>query len=265
VASNSHDALRVIQITDTHLSAEPGTRLWGVDVDVSLTAVLALLQQRHWPADLLLATGDLVQDEGGPAYWRFCRYLEPLATPTYCLPGNHDQPRVLADTLAQGLVQRRRHAVHGAWQFILLDSVVPGSTGGHLAEAELAFLDQTLAAHPAPYAMVCLHHQPLNVDSQWLDTMTVDNGAALFAVLERHPQVRAVVWGHIHQAFAAWKGDIMLLGTPSTCVQFKPGQAQAQADERAPGYRWFELHPDGHLVTDVERIAAADYAKSKVR
>jgi len=66
-----------------------------------------------------------------------------------------------------------------------------------------------------------------------------------------------VVWGHIHAEFSARRGDVRLLATPATCVQFKPGTAAPQVDELPPGYRWFELHPDGRLETGVERVEPA--------
>lgn len=245
--------LRIVQISDTHIQAQPGGKLWGVDVDANLDAVLRRLQTRHWPVEFILATGDLVHDEGAPAYDRLRALLKPLGVPVYCLPGNHDTSAILQQALAANPVCWRRHVTAGRWQFIFLDSSLPGSDGGHLPLEELTLLENTLAAHPELHALVVLHHQPLPVGTAWLDTMVVDNGADLFAVLDRHPQVRAVVWGHIHHDFTAQRQGVHLLGAPSTCVQFKPATAQPQADSLPPGYRWFELYPDGRLVTGIER------------
>jgi Icc protein len=244
--------LRFIQISDTHLQAQPNGRLWDVDVDVGLAAVLAQIRRRHWPVDFMVATGDLVHDEGA-AYARLVTVLGSLGVPVYCLPGNHDQPTLLRKQLNSGLVRWERQVINGAWQFILLDSTIPDSPGGHLTEDELVLLDQLLAAGPDHYAVVCLHHHPVPIGSTWLDTM-VSNGEDLFAVLDRHPQVRAVLWGHIHQAFSARRREVQLLGVPSTCVQFKPGTATAVADDLPPGYRWFELDNAGTVTTGVERI-----------
>ncbi len=245
--------LRVVQITDMHMMSQPGGKLWGVDVDTNLEAVLQRLKTRHWPVEFILATGDLVNDEGAPAYERLHTFLEPLGVPVYCLPGNHDAPAILDQVLAAGPVRRERHIMAGNWQFILLDSSLPGSAAGQLATSELTFLENMLAAHSQLYAVVCLHHQPLPVGSPWLDTMVVDNGEELFAIVDRHPQVRAVIWGHIHQAFVAQRHGVVLLGTPSTCVQFKPNTADVEADPVPPGYRWFELYRDGRLLTGIER------------
>jgi Icc protein len=246
--------LRVIQITDFHLKAEPGSRLWGADVDAGLNAVLAHIRERNPVPDFILATGDLVGDEPH-AYDRLVQVLKPLGAPVYCLPGNHDFPAVMSRTLRGGIVRWQRYFIAGDWQFVLLDSSFPGTPDGHLASGELALLDTVLATDPDRHTLVCLHHNPLPVGTAWLDTMTVSNGAALFAVLDRYPQVRAVVWGHIHGEFASQRGNVLLLATPATSVQFKPEAPEPQVDDLAPGYRWFELYPDGGLKTGVERIA----------
>ncbi len=128
--------LRVIQITDLHLKTKPGNRLWGVDVDAGLNAVLAHIRERQPPADFVLATGDLVGDEPD-AYDRLLQALEPLGLPVYCLPGNHDFPATMSRTLRGGRVRRERYFIAGRWQFVLLDSSFPGTPDGHLAPREL--------------------------------------------------------------------------------------------------------------------------------
>lgn len=255
MTATASSPLRVIQLTDLHLRAQPNTQLWGVDVDASLDAVLACLQTQHWPADVLLATGDLVQDEGAAAYRRLDERLAGLGLPVYVLPGNHDTPAELAAVQPARCLRPERHLRCGGWQFILLDSSQRGRSEGWLAAAELAFLEQTLAAHPDLYTLVCLHHPPVAIGSPWMDTMRVGNGEELLAVVARYPQVRALVFGHIHQAFSARRGELWLLGTPATCMQLKPGATTPAGDELPPGYRWFDLYADGTLTTGVERVA----------
>ncbi len=246
--------LRVIQITDLHLKAQPGSRICGVDVDAGLNAVLARIQDKHPGADFMLATGDLVGDEP-EAYARLRQILEPLGLPVYCLPGNHDFPAAMSWALRDGYVRRERHIVAGGWQLILLDSSFPGTPDGHLAYGELALLDTLLATGPDLHTVVCLHHNPVPSQTSWLDTMMVGNHAAFFGVLDRYPHVRAVIWGHIHAEFSAQRNGVELLAAPATCVQFKPRVPEPQVDDLPPGYRWFELYPDGTLRTGVERVA----------
>lgn len=248
--------LRIVQITDLHLKSQPGSQLWGTDVDAGLAAVLAHIQAQQPVLDFMLITGDLVGDDPD-AYDRLIHLLEPLRLPVYCLPGNHDFPAAMAQRLSRGWVRWQRYLATETWQLVLLNSSFPGSSTGHLDTRELMLLDTVLVTAPKLHTLVCLHHNPLPIGTAWLDTMTVVNGEALFAVLARHPQVRAVVWGHIHAQFASQRGGIHLYATPATSVQLDPRCPEPRIDDKSPGYRWFELYPDGTLNTGVERIASS--------
>jgi Icc protein len=99
--------------------------------------------------------------------------------------------------------------------------------------------------------LVCLHHPPVPVGSAWLDGVGLQNGAALLEVLDRNPQVRGVIAGHVHQEFDQQRGALRLLTTPSTCAQFTPRMQHCVMDQRPPGYRRLSLHEDGTLATRV--------------
>lgn len=88
-----------------------------------------------------------------------------------------------------------------------------------------------------------------------MDAMGLRNGAEFLTILEGYrDRVRAVLWGHIHQEFAQRWNGIEMLGTPSTCIQFKPRADRYTVDALAPGYRWLELRPNGDFVTQVVRV-----------
>lgn len=249
--------LRIVQITDIHLKTESNSQLWGVNVDAGLNAVLAHICTRKPAPDFLLVTGDLVGDEPA-AYPRLGALLASTGVPVYCLPGNHDFPAPMAQAL-RGVVRRERYLAAGNWQILLLDSSFPGTPIGHLATRELILLDTALAACPDRYTLVCLHHNPIPVGIGWLDTMLVANNEALFAVLMRYPQVRAVTFGHIHSEFSGQHQHISLFAAPATSVQFNPNTPDPQVDDLPPGYRWFELYPDGTLKTGVVRTLQNSY------
>lgn len=88
-----------------------------------------------------------------------------------------------------------------------------------------------------------------------MDTMILDNAGEFFAVLDRHPQVKVVLHGHTHQvADVEFKGK-RVLGTPSTCIQFRPASRTFALDAEQPGYRWLDLGPDGSVATGICRVA----------
>ena len=104
---------------------------------------------------------------------------------------------------------------------------------------------------------MALHHPPFLVNSEWLDSSTLQNPEELFAVLARYPQVKLVLFGHIHQEFDREFKGIRYLGSPSTCIQFKPKSEKFGLDVVEPGFRLLKLYPDGKVETQVERVEFA--------
>lgn len=250
----AHPALRILHITDTHLFAEADGRLRGVDTCSSLQAVLEAATSGPWPADAILASGDLSQDESAGAYQRFRGMLAPLGVPVWCLPGNHDAPSRMADNLAGPPFQIGGAVVADGWAILLLDSCIPGEHGGRLSRAQLAWLADALEEHRQRHVLIALHHHVLPLQSRWLDELGLANAAELLAIIDRAPQLRAVVAGHVHQASDIDRAGVHFLTTPSTCFQFLPEAATFAVDRRPPGYRWLELHADGRLDTTVAWI-----------
>lgn len=250
------EPLRVLQLTDTHLYSDPATRLLGQNTRRTFELVVDAAMGSLSSVDFILLTGDLVHDDGQEAYLYLRRRLEALETPYYCLPGNHDQPALLASIFDTTRLASTDTTPGCAWNIVLLDSTIPGEHGGHLDSGQLELLQGSLAARKHAPTLVCLHHQPVPIGSAWIDTMALDNPQDFFGILDRHPQVRAVIWGHIHQEFSQIRNGVRLLGSPSTCVQFLPNSADFGLDALTPGYRWLTLYPDGRLETGVGRIPA---------
>lgn len=252
----SAGSLLVAQITDTHLGAEPGSTLAGMDTDASFAQVLGLVQAAARRPDLLLVTGDLASNGAVAAYARARQAFDALGMPWFCLPGNHDVVPAMRAVIDHR-VSMVRSICTASWRIVLLDSTVPGAVGGRLGSEELAALEQQLDGDSSRHVMVCLHHQPVPVGCAWLDEQRLADADELFALLARHERVRAVVWGHVHQEFAAEHNGLLLFSAPSTCIQFSKGSECFRLDECAPGMRWIELHPDGRIDTHVERVHGA--------
>lgn len=242
--------VRLLQITDPHLYARADGKLRGVTTYPALLAALEHARARHWPVDAVLATGDLVQDDPG-GYQRFREVFSVLGVPVYCIAGNHDDPIAMAAELSGPPFQINGVARWQDWVVVMLDSCVPGHAHGLLSDATLEGLDRALATQRDEHALVCLHHHPVPMGSRWLDNVGLRNADAFFEVLDRHTNVRAVLWGHVHQLHEGMRNGVRLMSAPSTCAQFLPKSDQFAVDQRPPGYRWLELHPDGRISTEV--------------
>jgi len=242
--------LRLTHFTDPHLYGEADESLRGVATLTALSKAIAHAQGRDWPPDAVLVTGDLVQDD--PAgYPHFRRLFGSLGLPVLCLPGNHDEPRAMKRELTGAPFVLGGHVDMGRWRIVLLDSCIPGSAGGALSAQELALLDEALGGAGARHCLVCLHHHPVPMSSRWLDRVGLSNAAEFLHLIDQHKNVRAIVWGHVHQAYDALRKGVRLLATPSTCAQFLPNSDDFAVDRRPPAYRTLELRADGSLVTEV--------------
>lgn len=255
--------LRLNHLTDPHLYGSESASLRGVATLPALAATLTQAQAHDWPPDAVLVTGDIVQDD--PAgYAHFRRIFGGLGMPVLCLPGNHDEPVAMRRELSRSPFVVGGYVDLGLWRIILLDSCKPGSASGYLTEQSLSELDEALSTAQNRHCMVCLHHHPVDMDSRWLDHVGLENSADFLRTIDRHRNVRAVVWGHVHQSYDGVRKGVRLLATPSTCAQFLPHAADFALDRRPPGYRTLELRADGSLLTEVVWVEkrGTDYSRS---
>lgn len=254
MAHNS-GCLSLLQISDSHIPPRPGETLLGIDTEYYFRAVLEqAFASSALPFDLILLTGDLAQNPKLSNYQRILNTLEAYKTPCICLPGNHDDYELMQQVLNTELVNCRKQLFLGNWQIISLNSQIPGAPEGRLSNQELAFLEQCLSAYPDRYALIAFHHHCQSINSPWMDTMMIENAQELFAIINRHPQVKAITFGHIHQAIELEAGSVRIWGAPSTCFQFQPESKQLTVVDTPPGYRLIHLFADGLAESEVHRL-----------
>ncbi|MCZ4337601.1 3',5'-cyclic-AMP phosphodiesterase [Shewanella colwelliana] len=251
-------SVRIVQVTDPHLFADPEAQLLGVNTAHSLDAVLNTIKAVDYPAHLMLATGDISQDYSNESYHNFVKAIAPLNVPCHYLPGNHDDPRIMHLHMQGPSVFGDRRILAGNWQIIMLDSTVRGKPGGHMAEAELELIEAAIADQPDKHTLLVMHHNPVLVGCKWLDQHCMDNGSEFIDAVSNFPQVKGLLWGHVHQSLdqvhQGEQGPMRLMATPSTCIQFKPKSPYFALDAQQPGYRLLELKADGSILTNVYRV-----------
>jgi Icc protein len=240
--------LQLVQLTDQHLFGDAARELRGVATLPALRATIAAARADIAACDAILATGDLVQDDPG-GYAHFRAEMGALDRPVLCIPGNHDDVPAMRAALAAPPFQYGGVHDAGDWRVILLDSTIPGRTAGRLSDTELSHLVRSLDEAPQRHALVCLHHHPVSLQSRWLDQVGLENGAEFLALLRDFPNVRGVVFGHVHQDCDLTVGDLRMIATPSTCSQFRPRTDEFAVDEKPPAWRTLTLQADGRIDT----------------
>jgi Icc protein len=234
-----------LHLTDPHLFADDAGSLRGTVTQASFNAALAHYRESDWRADIVVVTGDLIQDDSTLAYDKFRQMVGELGLPVYCVPGNHDVRESMRATLNDGQFYYCESFESHDWLVVGIDSCAAGRAGGIVIGSELDRLDVAIDSTPAQNVMVCLHHPPVAMGSTWLDTVGLDNGAEFLQRAATSGKVRLAIFGHVHQEYDAVHNSIRVVGTPSTCRQFKQSSDVFAVDDNPPAYRRITLQQGG--------------------
>ncbi|MDD0824012.1 3',5'-cyclic-AMP phosphodiesterase [Mannheimia sp. AT1] len=258
-------AVRLLQITDPHLFSNPAETLLKVKTIDSFSSVIKQINTQiaktNNSFDLILSTGDLIQDHNVAGYHYFAQIIESLKTPVVWLEGNHDVQPAMSDILSEypHILPNKQILIGEKWQILMLNTQVVGMPYGELPYKQLKWLDEKLAEFPEKFTLIALHHNILPTNSAWLDQHSLKNADKLSHILIKFKNVRGIVHGHIHQQVDAIWNNIPIFATPSTCIQFKPNCDQFTLDELPQGWREIYLHENGEIETVVKRLNFNDF------
>ncbi len=247
---NGTDPATLLFLSDCHMYGDGTTLLKGINTLHSLQAVVADAQARFPHPDAVVLGGDLAQDEEASSYRRLRKEMDGWIGYLRAIPGNHDEPAHVARTFGD---------VHmpievAGWRIVLLNTHHEGEVAGRLPDEELRRLESLLQRAGTQPVVLVMHHHPFPIGSRWMDNIALQNADALWKLIERFGNVKLILFGHVHQAFEGEHKGVRLFGTPSTCIQFRPGIDDCELDATSPGYRWLSLHPDGAFETGVNRV-----------
>ncbi|SEG81162.1 Calcineurin-like phosphoesterase [Actinacidiphila yanglinensis] len=249
--------LTIAHISDPHLDGGPRAA-------ERAARVVAALRAMPGPVDAVLLTGD-VADHGAAAEYDEAAKLLDLPYPVLSLPGNHDRrPAFRAHLLGEpaaadgaGDEINRVVRTEGA-VYVLCDSTLPGRDDGVLTDRTLAWLDTTVAEAGRDLPVfVCFHHPPVRLHLPYVDRIRQSGGERLAAVLERHPQVVAVLCGHAHTGAATiFAGRPLLVGPGIVSTVPLPLEGRPEIDlDLPPMIAFHVLDDERRLVTHFRVIA----------
>lgn len=240
----------LVQLSDPHIGAN-----WnGGDPRAALEAAIDSVRRLPDAPDAVLVSGDLAENAADAEYELIRELLAQLDAPLYVLPGNHDDPERLRahfTATADDVVDL------GPVRLLLLDSTTPGQDTGDFTTAQLAWLHNTLAADRSKPAILALHHPPLVTGMPSADQMGVGEQSrqALARIVERHPQLKRIVAGHVHRAIVGELGGCSVVSAPSTFAQLKLDfrAPEIQVVPEPPGFAVHAL-VDGQLLSHIQPV-----------
>ena len=216
----------IAQITDLHIDG-PGKLVDGrLDTASGLNRAIEHLNSLEPQPELVIATGDLVNDAAPAQYEHLRDLLKRLRAPLFLMPGNHDARAPMREAFPDhrylaGEGEFMNYAIED-WpvRVVALDSLVPGRVGGALCAARADWLSRCLAAEPKRPTLLCVHHPPFRVGAPSMDEMTFEGVEQLAAIVMRNPQVERLTSGHLHRAVQASFAGTVAAVAPSTAFQF---------------------------------------------
>lgn len=253
------DSFAIAQISDLHLSEHDPK---------SFEQFLAVLDLAlaHQP-DLLLLTGDLVNDGVSEIYdWLFT-ILNNTGIPFLCLAGNHDVTQEIGHDLPfdertfrpiakdERLIDTHRLVIkmpHATWQILAVNSAVNGQIYGRLDDESLGFLKTNLSNHLP--TIIAMHHHPYPVSSAWIDEYRLKNADEFWRTLATFDNAKAILCGHVHQTHSLMVRGVALDTCPATSRQFAPHRDEFAIDDIAAGFRLIQICNKKTLVTCVKRV-----------
>jgi Icc protein len=255
MAAAMTDPVLLVQLSDLHVGGSEN----GADPIPRLEAVIEAVGGLPNRPDAVVVTGDLT-DDGAEGNYRIAReLLERLDAPLHVLPGNHDDRgriRAALDLPGEGEEPVNYSVDIGELRLVILDSNVPGRDPGSYDADRLDWLDRDLAAQPERPTLLAVHHPPLATGIAEWDAINLDRRdcEALGEVVARHPQLRAIVGGHLHRIAASTLSGCPVLAAPSTYLQVLPNYRHDEIEWVDPPGFAIHVWAGGELASQVQAV-----------
>ncbi|QKS15833.1 metallophosphoesterase [Curtobacterium sp. Csp2] len=274
-------SLRILHLSDTHLTGDGALHQGSVDTTAALDAVLAHVDGVPG-VGLVVVSGD-VSEDGSPESYRTVRervgaWAERRGAAFVAVPGNHDLREGFRQVLANGhvlgeggrpLAHTMEHTppevpvsgqstVHG-FRIVTVDTSVPGAGYGHLDETALERLRTALTGEPTEHGtVVVLHHPPVPSPTLLHEALRLQNPEDLAEVLDGS-DVRVVLGGHQHHHAVGSLGGIPVLVAPGVANDTDVvGPYDEESAHVAAGALIVDVAPDGSVWSTPVRVPQPD-------
>lgn len=250
----------LLQISDPHIRPR-GELLEGrVDTAAGLTRALNGVDATGVRPDVIVLSGDLVNDASEPEYEHLAALLGDLSMPTIFVMGNHDDRTLMRRYLSLpddgGIdLDPVQYVVDldDDHRIIVLDTTQPGTHGGVLDGERLEWLDRQLGESRDRSVIIVQHHPPIESGIGFMDQYGLDGADQEATILRSYSHVAAVLCGHLHRPVVSSVAGVPVVVSPSSAAQVAldlGGGGTAYTDE--PGmvtwHRWSDRGVSSHFA-----------------
>lgn len=233
--------LRVVQITDTHISLDFPQRTNDLENCVRAINTLPELP------DLVIHTGDIANRGKREEYQIAHQVLNQLNCPYYLIPGNRDRRKELLNEFSELASTVSPSPTHSWIQYvvdqysvrlIMVDTLNETSNKGQLCAERLAHLETLLYANTNKPTALFLHHPPYEAtdipDPRQYDDWS--NVKKLNEVLSRFNNICGMYCGHIHRFIDGTVGNIQASAISCLAGDLRRGKV-SDAERKLPVFK----------------------------
>ena len=220
----------IAQISDFHLKPEGFLAYNVADTASPLKRTVEHINRLNPNPDLVLVTGDLV-DEGAPESYIYLRQLLlPVRPPLVIIPGNHDHKENLRkvfpehDYLHHFIEEEGEKYIcftleNFPVRLIGLDTVTPGEHGGGFGSKRRTWLQRTLSVRSEVPTLIFMHHPPFASAIGHMDKEEFRGWKEFQSLNSKHPQVERILCGHLHRPVFRRFGGTIVTACPAIGMQ----------------------------------------------
>lgn len=215
--------MRIVQLSDPHIVPEARQPVHGQNTLERLCAAVDAVNRLSPPPDLVVMTGDQINDGSEDSYRATKEVLSSLRFPCHMALGNHDYRPVfrrimLEESVASSVpyyysLDRKGHRV------VVLDTLDEGEVSGKLDGGQLDWLEQELSSDLT--SVICMHHPPVPVGVPWMDELILQETGRFLRICGAAASLRLILCGHVHHAFRMELDHATVLTAPSVGLQFR--------------------------------------------
>ena len=245
--------LRIIQLTDIHI---PDIDSLPYNIDVRSQFFKCLIEIEELQPHLLVLSGDICLKEGNSeTYFWVKEQLDKLKIPIEVIPGNHDNPQLLADVflkneyLQYGNEYYFSHYPEGK-QIIFLDS-----SKGYCSKRQYSWLKNELA-NAEDECIIFMHHPPVKAGVPHMDFNYAFQQPEIMhnIVLESGREVH-IFCGHYHVERSISYKNLHIHITPSTFFTLNGDHTGFEIEHSMPAFRIIDWNGMGSIMYRTKYLA----------
>ena len=246
--------MKIIQLTDIHIGRE-NERLKNIDRDPreNFSRIITEIKNHH--SDYIILTGDLCLDKTyeKEMYLWIKNKLDSLSKPYFVIPGNHDDPLILAEVFGYQ-DKLKNNALY--WDHIIEEEQVIflDSSPYVVSEEQQQWLNKIISQSQKKRIFIFMHHPPCYVGSLHMDThYPLREQDTFMNLLFQHDKTFYIFTGHYHCEKTIIHKNVHVFVTPSTYYQIDERYEDARVKNNLIGYREIDITRDS-VRTHVEYI-----------